>query len=309
MSTRTVRSIHVQLPAASDAPSRSACAPSAHARVSSAAPIVAPEHGTGRLKSHGRTSSCTGRPSSSTRPVRTPLLSPASKATSATPRSQPSPAPSAPRAPPTAGADPSARYTRTWRIAISACRASRRQRVASQRTSAWIRCVESPRSSWCTHCSTDVLQCTPHHSQAPRVASSTPTLHPGLASSFASKSTPVIVVPAGASKESAAVVPAGACPGPGDVAHDHALSGAGPREVDDAARAGGVRGRARCRLPFRPGRVLGAEAGGDGVLARERGGRRTEGGGRGEQQAGGDVEWGAHAAHSRARSEFAPVDS
>ena len=53
LSTRTVRATQVQLPPASCAPSRSACAPSAHPRVSSAAPIAPFEQGTGRVKSHG----------------------------------------------------------------------------------------------------------------------------------------------------------------------------------------------------------------------------------------------------------------
>ena len=58
------------------------------------------------------------------------------------------------------------------------------------------------------------MQCGPHQSHAPRVASNTPTLQPGLASTLASKSTPAIEVPAGASNVSAAVVPAVACPDP-----------------------------------------------------------------------------------------------
>ena len=173
LSARTVRATQVQLPPPSIAPSRSACTPSAHVRVSSVTPIAPFWHGTGRVSSQPRAASWTGRPSSSTRPARIPLLSAASNAMSCTPRSQPSPT-RPPRTPPSDGADSSARWTRTCRSAMNPWRASRRQRAASQRTSASIRCVASPRSSLWIHCSTVVRQCSPHHSHAPWVASSTP---------------------------------------------------------------------------------------------------------------------------------------
>ena len=46
------------------------------------------------------------------------------------------------------------------------------------------------------------------------MASNTPALQPGLRTKRTSKSSPVIVIPAGASKASAAAAPAGAYPGP-----------------------------------------------------------------------------------------------
>ena len=150
LSTRTTRSTEVQLPPASWAERRSTCSPSGHVRVSKPAPIAPSEQGTARPKSQLRASSCTMRPSSSIRPSRMPLLSAASNPTSPRPRSHaPAAVASAPRTPSSRGADGSSRYTRTLRSATNPWRASRLQRVALQRTSAWSRCVARPRSSSC----------------------------------------------------------------------------------------------------------------------------------------------------------------
>ena len=153
------------------------------------------------------------RPSSAIRPSRIPVLSAASNATSCTPRSQPAPA-SWPRTPPSAGAEPSARYTRTARSDTQARRTSRSQRAAAQRTSASTRRLDSPRSSWWIQAPFVVSQPRPHHSQRTPDASQTPACHPGVAVTDPSKSSPVMTVPAGASKRIDAVVPRAARPGP-----------------------------------------------------------------------------------------------
>ena len=81
-----------------------------------------------------------------------------------------------------------------------------------------------------------------------------------------SASRPVIARPGRTSNSRAAAAIARCKARPDDVAHHHPLV-APAAQVQRAARACHVRGREWRRLPLRPRRVLGPEAGGDGVAA------------------------------------------
>ena len=103
--------------------------------------------------------------------------------------------------------------TRTLRSPTNARSRSRRQYDATHRTNVASRDVESPRTSSWTQCPTDVEHAFPHHSQRSAAASCSPACQPGLRSTRASKATPVIVVPAGASNRQPAAAPGAARPG------------------------------------------------------------------------------------------------
>ena len=225
LSTRTTRETDAQFPAASCADSASVCSPSPQPCVSKtrARRPVRARHRPGEVARRARRRGST-RPSSAIRPSRIPLLSAASKATSAEPRSHPSPD-RPPRTPPSDGArvvrqvHPHVTQRDPCLPHVPRATGRRAARPAPRPARS-----TSPRSSWWIHAPFVVSQPRPHHSQRPFDPSQTPACHPRVVVTGPSKSSPVITVPAGASKRIEAVVPRTATPRPADVARDQPVT-------------------------------------------------------------------------------------
>ena len=241
LSTRTTSSRHDHEPPGSLTPARSRCTPSLHVRVSKAARSAPPEQGTVRVKSRRGWTACTARPSSSTRSdadarrvagVGRDHGAPAQPAVGQRPRPGRARAPSG-----------SESVTRTFRSPMNARSRSRRQYDATQRTSVASRDVDSPRTSSCTQCPTDVEQRVP----APQPALGGRVLQPRLPARVAQQ--PRVERDAGDRGPGRRVEPPASrgarCgePRPHHVACVQALPGDAPRGVDPA-RARRVRDRA-----------------------------------------------------------------
>ena len=216
LSTRTTRSADAQLPPASAAAKRSTCTPSAHAarvepRADGGAGARHPSREVARARVRVHDAPVERDPRDADRRCCRPRRTRRGRRRAAT--DQP-PRPAIPADRRAAGA--TGRPGTRARCGSPRARGARRAGSAAPRSArapgpGVSRARAAPRASSAWN---ELPQPRPHHSQRAYVASWIPACQPGLLVMRASTSSPVIVVPGGASNRIAAVAPRGARPGP-----------------------------------------------------------------------------------------------